>query len=109
MLQPTQQPNEVYTLKLVTGEEVIGYLVGDAKEGITLRKPVVPVQMDEGFGLAPYLMTSDYLHSGNGELNFKPSAIVTSGLTGTGFANMYMRQVSGIDMSSGNTSGLIMT
>jgi hypothetical protein len=109
MLQSTQKPNEVYTVKLVTGEEVIGYLVSDAKDGITLRKPVVPVQMDDGWGLAPYLMTSDYLHSGKGELNFAPSAIITSDLTGTGFATMYMQQVSGIDMSANSKPGLIMT
>jgi hypothetical protein len=108
MLQPTQKSNEVYTVKLVTGEEVIGYLVSDVKDGITLRKPVVPVQMDDGWGLAPYLMTSDYLHSGKGELNFKPSAIITSDRTGTGFATMYMQQVSGIDMSN-SKPGLIMT
>jgi hypothetical protein len=109
MLQPTQKSNEVYTVKLVTGEEVIGYLVSNTSAGITLRKPVVPVQMDDGWGLAPYLMTSDYLHSGKGELNFEPSAIITSDPTGAGFTGMYTQQVSGLDMSANSKPGLIMT
>jgi hypothetical protein len=109
MLQSPPQPiSGVYTVKLVTGEEVIGYLVSNDKDGITLRKPVVPVQMDDGWGLAPYLMTSDYLNNGKGELSFTPSSIITSDNTGTGFAAMYMQQVSGIDLSPSN-SGLIMT
>ena len=94
--QTNYKANDVVTIKLLSGEEVIGYFVKDDMAGITLRKPVVPVPTGQGsMGLAPYLMSSDYLKDG-GELTFAANTVVTSDKTSQQFADAYSQQVSGL-------------
>lgn len=108
MLQQKYKQNEVITIKLVSGEEVMGYFISMTAEEITLRKPVTPVATESGVGLAPYIMTSDYLQSGNvGELSFNKQTIITHIPTEKQFANAYTKQVSGLDLSGSNKPGLI--
>jgi len=108
MLQPSSyKANDVITIKLLSGEEVIGYFVSENTAGVTLRKPVVPVPTGQGsMGLAPYLMSSDYLKEG-GELTFAANTVVTTDKTSKQFADAYTQQVSGLDLSSSNKPGLI--
>ena len=58
-------------------------------------------------GLAPYIMSSDYLNTGNGELGFSKGTIITSTLTSKQFSDAYTQQVSGIDLSGQQQPGLI--
>ena len=110
MLEKSHNQYDIVTLKLTSGEEVIGYFVSNHASGITLRKPVVPVPTADGTGmmLAPYLMSSDYLQTGDGELKFNNTTIITSTTTGTAFAQVYIQQVSGIDTSASDKPGLIL-
>jgi|TARA_R110000851_G_scaffold123841_1_gene253802 hypothetical protein len=108
MLKTTYTTNEVITLKLVSGEEIIGYYVKDDMASITLRKPLVPVPTDAGsVGLAPYIMSSDYLREAGGELGFSKNTIVTDTPTSKDFADAYVQQVSGLDVRHNNKPGLI--
>jgi hypothetical protein len=108
MLQHKPTVNQVVTIKLVSGEEVIGYYVKSTLTETVLRKPVVPVPTPDGkIGLAPYIMSSDYLQTGSGELEFSNQAIITTTPTSPAFAEVFAKQVSGIDLSAGNSSGLI--
>jgi hypothetical protein len=108
MLKTDQyQKNDVITIKLVTGEEIIGYFVDQDKNQITLRKPVVPVPTKQGqVGLAPFLMSSNYLEKGD-DVPFNNSAVITTMKTTKEFAAAYGQQVSGIDMSAEAKPGLI--
>lgn len=98
--------NDVVTVKLVTGEEIIGYYVdSDITSDITLRKPISLVATGQGVGMAPFLMTSDYLTSGT-ELTFNGDTVVVVTKTNKEFSDAYTNQVSGLDL--GNKSpGLI--
>ena len=108
MLQQQHTVNEVVTIKLVSGEEVIGYFVKANTTDTVLRKPVVPVPTPDGkIGLAPYIMSSDYLQTGSGELGFSKQSIITTTPTSPAFTDVYIKQVSGIDLSTGNSGGLI--
>lgn len=108
MLKTTQKVNDVVTVKLVSGEEVMGYYVKDDMMSITLRKPIVPVPTEGGnVGLAPFIMTSDYLREGDGELSFNRATIITVTKTNKAFSDAYIQQVSGIDVSTGTKPGLI--
>lgn len=104
----TRKVNDVITIKLLTGEEVIGYYVSDDANSIVLRKPVVPVPTGQGqIGLAPYIMSSDYLNGGNAEIKFSKHAVITEVNTSKQFKDVYTAQVSGLDLSPSSKPGLI--
>lgn len=107
MLQ-TLKVNDVVTAKLVSGEEVIGYYVNEDTNNVYLRKPVVPVPTGQGsMGLAPYIMSSDYLNEGTGELPFNRATVITVTSTSKQFKDAYTQQVSGLDLSATANPGLI--
>jgi hypothetical protein len=111
MLQTkTYNEHDVVTIKLVSGEEVIGYFVSEDAAEIILRKPVVPVPTDDGAGiaLAPFLMSVDYLQNGDGQIPYNRTTVITDMLTGDGFKNVYVQTVSGVDLSASTKPGLIM-
>lgn len=50
--------NDIISLKLTTGEEVIAKYVEDSSTSITVDKPVCLVPQQEGLGFAPFMMTT---------------------------------------------------
>ncbi len=108
MLKTKHNANDVITIKLVSGEEVIGYYVEENMGEIVLRKPVVPVPTSEGqMALAPYIMSSSYLREGPGEVPFNKQTVVTTLSTSKEFKAAYTQQVSGLDLNPGGNQGLI--
>lgn len=108
MLTKKYSVNDVLTLKLVSGEEIIGYFVSEDADTITLRKPVVPVPTGQGsIGLAPFIMSSDYLQGTNSEISYNKATVITVVKTSDNFKNAYSQQVSGLDMSTSAKPGLI--
>jgi len=108
MLQTKHKANDVVTLKLVSGEEVIGYYVSEDMGGVTLRKPVVPVPTAEGnMALAPYIMSSNYLREADGQVIFNKQTVITVLATDEQFKNAFTQQVSGLDLAPGTASKLI--
>jgi hypothetical protein len=54
------RPGDVVTLKLSTGEEVIGKYEADEKDGISISKPLVLTAGPQGgLALTPYMFTAD--------------------------------------------------
>ncbi len=102
MLTPAQ--NTVVTLKTTAGEEIIGYFVEYAGGEYKIRKPVTPVAMQDGMALAPYIMSSDYMETGE-PVSFNSNGIVTVMKTSKMFADVYTKEVSGLQTS--NQSKLI--
>lgn len=111
MLKTKFEKNNVVTLKLVSGEEVIGYYVSEDDNNVYLRKPVVPVPTgDQHMGLAPFVMSSDYLNKDvNGEVPFNRVTVITALTTGKQFRDAYVYQISGLDFTPGqnNNPGFI--
>jgi hypothetical protein len=107
LLQDKFNTNEVITIKLTSGEEVIGYYVEHDHLGITLRKPVVLVTTGDGhIGLAPYLMSSNYLQSGD-NINFSATGVIATVKTNKQFSDTFTQQMSGLNLSSTARQGLI--
>lgn len=106
MLAHTHKLNDVVTIKLLSGEEIVGYYNGQTDSGISLRKPLVPVPAGQGIGLAPYVLSSDYL-TDNTSITFASHAIITIVPTGKQFGQAYTQQVSGLDLSNESGSKLI--
>lgn len=107
MLKKIKTTNDVVTLKISTGEEIIGYFVSETDQQIVIRKPVTLVIQGEGVALAPYIMTSDYLTT-NEEMPFYKNSVVTMVSASKQFADAYTKQFSGLDLSTGAKQGLIM-
>ena len=109
MLKVKHETNDVITIKIMSGEEIIGYYHDSTPTTLTLRRPMVPVATGEGtVGLAPYIMSSNYLHEGDGLIPFNLHSIITQVPTSDQFANVYTQMASGIDMSASKKSGLIL-
>jgi len=108
MLESKFKENDVVTVKLSTGEEIMGYYKESSLTSIVLRKPLVPVPTREGsIGLAPYIMSVEYLNEGDGNISFAMHSVVTVIKTGKKFADYYVKQISGVDLSQQSTSKLI--
>lgn len=51
--------NDVVTVKMVGGDEVIGKLTDERTDSyVELAKPLVVMMGQQGFGLAPYILTA---------------------------------------------------
>jgi hypothetical protein len=83
---------EVFTLKLISGEELIGKVVEDTATSITLSKPLAIAMTAKGPGLAPALMTVDPEKS----ITLNKAAIVIIAPTMQDVANQYIFQTTGI-------------
>lgn len=52
--------NDIVTVKMVGGDEVIGKLLNEhTDQYVELSKPLVVMMGQQGFGLAPYILTAN--------------------------------------------------
>lgn len=51
--------NEIYSLKLISGEEVIGKVVEATETMLWIRKPLVMIHSPQGIGFMNYMLSSD--------------------------------------------------
>jgi hypothetical protein len=54
----TLKPNDTITIKLMSGEEVVGRLVEENNDIFLVSKPMAIVNMPSGLGLGPYIFTA---------------------------------------------------
>lgn len=60
LLKVPYRPGDVVTIKLSTGEEVIGKYDADENDGISISKPLVLTAGPQGgIALTPYMFTAD--------------------------------------------------
>lgn len=50
---------EVVTIKLTSGEEILGRLVEDTDKYVKIGRPLVLTATEQGIGMVPYLFTVD--------------------------------------------------
>lgn len=83
---------DVITLKLISGEEVLGKLVEEDMVSITLARPVMLAMTQKGPAMAPLLMTVDPDKS----LSFNKSTIILTAEPFKEIADQYVFQTTGI-------------
>ena len=93
---------DVVTLKLASGEEVLGKFVSEDMFGITLSKPLMIAMTQKGPAMAPILITVDP----EKDLTFAKSHITVTSATDKEIANQYVYQTTGIQPV---TAGSIIT
>jgi hypothetical protein len=97
MLKTTEyKPNDIITLKLNSGEEIIGVFVEATGFSITITRPFALIATENGMGLAPYVMTADVTNPSLKQ-KFNTSSIVLDFKTGKQFADHYIQQMKGLD------------
>ena len=93
---------DVVTLKLGSGEEILGKYVSDDMMSITLNKPLMIAMTAKGPAMAPILITVDP----EKDLTFAKSQVTVIAETDKEIANQYVYQTTGIQPV---TAGSIIT
>ena len=86
---------EVVTLKLVTGEEIIGKLEEDGAAYYMLAKPLTLVAGPKGLGLQPWLFTVDAEKS----IKFPKDKVMACEATMEEMAKNYLQGTTGIALA----------
>jgi hypothetical protein len=86
---------EVVTLKLMSGEELIGKYSEETAKGHKLNKPMVLSMGPQGIGMIPFAMTVDM----EKEITINHSAVVAIESTEKQFADAYIQNTTGIRLA----------
>jgi len=91
----TIKPNDTITIKLMSGEEVVGRLVEEKDDMFIVAKPMAIVNMPSGIGLGPYIFTAQP-HS---SIPIVKQNVVSWCLTESGMARKYAEGTTGLKLS----------
>lgn len=80
------------SLKLASGDEVVGKVVGQNAEGLTLSKPVILAASRDGLAMVPFMMTGNP----NSEYLFRLSNIICMADTNQDVSDAYLQSTTGI-------------
>jgi len=83
---------QTVSLKLTSGDEVVGKIVGQNAEGITLSQPVILAASHQGLAMVPFMMTADP----GGEFLFRTANIMCMVDTNQQVADAYLTNTTGI-------------
>ena len=87
--------NDVVTVKMVGGDEVVGRLADERTDDyIELTKPLLVMMAQQGFGLIPYILTSDP----DTKAKIARSHVITLVKTYDPVAKQYIKQTTGIQV-----------
>ena len=92
MLLEIIKPGEIVSLRLTTGEELVGTLKTESVDVIELAKPLIVGRSETGFGLMPYMMTV----SPDTTAKIKQIHIITLAKTNDEIGAGYQKQTSDI-------------
>jgi hypothetical protein len=84
--------NQIISLKLSSGDEVVGKVTGQTAEGLTLSKPVILAASRDGLAMVPFMMTADP----DGDYMFKEGNIMCVANTNQQVSDAYFQSVTGI-------------
>lgn len=103
LIQKPIQPNDVITLKLTTGEELIARLVDQTNGKITISKPMVVNLGQDRTGNIGIQMLPYFLLTGNpdAKLTIDDKNIIVMTLSNDQAKNSYTQSSSGITVASG--------
>lgn len=92
MLVQTFKPNDIVTMKLVTGEEIITKFLESNDNGYKINKPLVLSITSQGPAMTPFLFTAEI----TGEINLPKHAVIALASTDKQTSSQYIKGTSGI-------------
>lgn len=90
---------DVVSLKLTSGEEVVGMLAERTDRYIKLRKPLQMAMSPNGPALMPYFASGDVMTDAS-EVEFNTNTVVALIKTYKPFADAYTKATTGLDLTS---------
>ena len=91
LIEPEFKLNDIITLRLVAGEEIVAKYMGHDADAFLVNKPNALVTTQQGLGLAPYIMTAD-----PGTMRIHKTTVVLTVKTNTDAAGNYIKATTGI-------------
>lgn len=98
------QSNEIYTFKLLSGEEVIARVVDVSSDSLTVTKPLSIAFTQQGVQMMPTLFTGDP----NRDISVNKSAIVMCVKPREDVTNHYIEGTTGIQPVTSNAASKIL-
>lgn len=92
LLEQPYKINDVITIKLASGEELVGKLVEEKENYIKLKTPLTLVASQQGLGLQQFLFTGDP----EGTIKIGQNAITVMTKTVDNFAKLYTERTTGL-------------
>lgn len=107
LIEKTIKTNDVVSIKLTSGEELLAKYISETETTYELNKPVVLAQGANGVMLAPYIMTAEKTET----ISFLKTAVVTAPTRSqANIATSYSELTSGIKkattMPDANSAGI---
>ncbi len=93
LVEVSFKKGDTTSLKLASGEEIVGRFENKVTGGYEVTKPMVLIANQEGLGLAPFMFSVDPDHS---KFKIKANAIVCIARTEEGLAKQYTEKTTGI-------------
>lgn len=88
----TLKTNDIVTLKLVGGDEVVAKLTGISDDTFELSKPLLIMMAQQGFGLMPYILTAE----DKGSIRISTQHVICSTLTMKSVKSEYIKQTTNL-------------
>lgn len=88
--------NDIITIKLVTGEEIIGRLTHKDQHTVTIEKPVMLAATQKGLGFAPICISIDDAS----EFKFRQDHILFLADTRSELVDQYIKATTGIQLAT---------
>lgn len=95
LISKGRHSGSVVTLKLSSGEELIGRYEEESPSGISITKPMVLSMTPKGPGLMPYLFTVNPEQ----KINISHTSIIVIADTDKDFADQYLQSTTGISLA----------
>ena len=94
LVQSTYKSNDTVSIKITSGEEIVGRLVEETSDYVRLKKPMMVVAAGQGIGLAPYMFTS-----ASEDMSFNKDLIVTMTCTVADINTKYLETTTGLKLN----------
>ena len=92
LIEAPYKVGDVVSLKLSSGEEILGRLESEKENNVTLKKPMVLIAQEKGLGLAPFMFSV----SPTGKFVMKAASVLCIAKTEDEISKQYTTQTTGI-------------
>lgn len=96
LIEIPYKTGDTVTLKLISGEEVVGRLGEPNQDVVTLTKPMTFIMGPQGLGMVPYMFSAPQ----DAKIKIKESAIVAIVKTDDQINKQYIQQTTGLSLVS---------
>ena len=92
---PEINPNDTVSIKLPSGEEVVGRLIEITDKEIILMRPMMLIQMSKGIGLGPFMFSAPQ----HQEYRFNKASVASYTKTEVHMAKKYAEGSTGLKLT----------